>query len=505
MNYNEYRARFAKIADINYTIALQSWDQETYMPEKGAAFRAQQIATLSGISHELSINEELGKILNSLNKDGKGLSEKEKRNIELSLKDYNRRKKYTTEFVELLSRTTSECFQAWQKAKTTNDFKVFAPHLTKMVDLKRQEADILGYEGHPYNALLDQYEPDAKVADLDILFKDVREQMVAFVKKIAEAQQNEDGFMYKHYPKDKQWDFGIELLKQMHYDFEAGRQDISIHPFTTSFSAQDVRVTTKILEDNLKSMIWSCIHEGGHGLYEQGLPAEEYGLPSSEAVSLGIHESQSRLWENNVGRSLAYWKANYAKLQSYYPEHLKKVSLEQFYKAINLVQPSLIRIEADELTYHFHILVRYEVEKALIGGKIKVSELPEFWNAHYKEYLGVKVPDDAHGVLQDIHWSHGSFGYFPTYSLGSFYAAQFFNEAKKEIKDLEKKIEEGNLLPLLQWLREKIHKHGRFYSAADLCTKVTGEKLNFKYFMDYAKHKYSSIYNLKLKAHEVKV
>src|SRR6185437_1193102 len=504
MSYKEYKTRLAKIADINYTMALQGWDQETYMPEKGADFRAQQIATLSGLSHGMSTSRELGKILEELNKNGKDLSEKEKRNVTRSLKEYKKQKKYTTEFVELLSRTTSECFQSWQKEKTTGDFKIFAPYLTKMVDLKRKEADLLGYEGHPYNALLDQYEPDAKVADLDVLFKDVREQMVGFVKKIAEAQQNEDAFMYKHYPKEKQWDFGIEALKQMHFDFEAGRQDISIHPFTTSFNPLDVRVTTKILEDNLKSMIWSCIHEGGHGLYEQGLPSEEYGLPSSEAVSLGIHESQSRLWENNVGRGLPYWKANYAKLQSYYPENLKNISLDKFYKAINVVKPSLIRIEADELTYHFHILVRYEVEKALMEGKIKVSELPEFWNAHYKEYLGVTVPNDAEGVLQDIHWSHGSIGYFPTYSLGSFYAAQFFNQAKKEISGLEKNIEEGNLLPLLQWLREKIHKHGKFYSAEELCTKVTGEKLNFKYFMDYAKHKYSSIYNLELKVHQAK-
>lgn len=497
MSYNDYKTRLAKIADITYTIALQSWDQETYMPEKGAAFRAQQIATLSGIAHEMASSDSLGKLLEDLNKNSKDLSEKEKRNAARSLKDYKKQKKYTTEFVELLSRTTSECFQAWQKAKRASDFSIYAPHLTKMVDLKKKEADLLGYEGHPYNALLDQYEPDAKVADLDVLFKDVREQLVAYVKQIADARQNDDSFMFKHYPKDKQWDFGIELLKQMHYDFEAGRQDISIHPFTTSFSSLDVRVTTKILEDNLKSMIWSCIHEGGHGLYEQGLLPSEYGLPSGEAISLGIHESQSRLWENNVGRSLPYWKANYAKLQSYYPENLKNVSLEQFYKAVNLVKPSLIRIEADELTYHFHILIRYEVEKALMEGKIKVAELPEYWNARYKEYLGVKVTSDAEGVLQDIHWSHGSIGYFPTYSLGSFYAAQFFNQAKKDIKDLEKKIEEGNLLPLLEWLREKIHKHGKFYSAEELCTKVTGEKLNFKYFMDYAKHKYNNIYNLK--------
>lgn len=497
MKYKAYKERLTTIADIGYSIALLGWDQETYMPEKGAGFRAQQIATLSGMVHEHFTDKELGKILKKLNDNPKKLTEKQRRNITQTLKDYKRQKKYTREFVELLSRTTSECFQAWQKARKESNFKLYAPHLTKMVALKRKEADLLGYKKHPYDALLDQYEPGARVADLDILFKDVREQLVGFVKKIAAARQNDDKFMYLHYPKDKQWDFGIELLKQMHFDFNAGRQDISAHPFTTSFNVKDVRLTTRIAEDNLKSMIWSCIHEGGHGLYEQGLPESEYGLPSGEAISLGIHESQSRLWENMVGRSLPYWKANMPLLQKYFPENLNNISAEQFYKAANIVTPSFIRTEADELTYHFHILIRYEIEKALMEGKLQVKDLPEYWNARYKEYLGIKVPNDAEGVLQDIHWSHGSIGYFPTYSLGSFYAAQFYATAKKELKSLENKIESGNMLPLLEWLREKIHRHGKYYSAEELCKKVTGEKLNFAHFMKYAKEKYSNIYNLK--------
>jgi carboxypeptidase Taq len=497
MKYKAYKERLTKIADIGYTTAILGWDQETYMPEKGAGFRAQQVSTLSGIIHEQFTDKEFGKILKKLDDAPKKLTEKQRRNITQTLKDYKRQKKYTREFVELLSKTTSECFQAWQKARKENNFKLYAPHLTKMIALKRKEAEILGYKKHPYDALLDQYEPGARVADLDILFKDVRSQLVAFVKKIAAAKQNDDKFMYLNYPKDKQWDFGIELLKQMHFDFEAGRQDYSAHPFTTSFSAKDVRVTTRVSENNLKSMVWSCIHEGGHALYEQGLPDSEYGLPSGEAISLGIHESQSRLWENMVGRSLPYWKANIKKAQKYFPENLNTVSAEQFWKASNIVTPSFIRTEADELTYHFHILIRYEIEKALMDGSLQVKNLPAYWNAKYKEYLGVKVPNDAQGVLQDIHWSHGSIGYFPTYSLGSFYAAQFYATAKKEIKSLENSIENGNLLPLLEWLREKIHKHGKYYSAEELCKKVTGEKLNFKYFMDYAKEKYSTIYSIK--------
>lgn len=494
-NYQNYCAYMRKIADVQFAAGVLNWDQETYMPSKGANFRAQQLSTLAGIAHELATKEELGTLLNKLSKDTT-LTEKEKRNIAQSLKNYNQNKKYTTAFVEELSKTISETFQAWQKAKATNDFKIYAPHLKKLVQLKRKECELLGYTEHPYDALIDQYEPETKTKQLEILFADVKNQLVEFVKQIAEKPQNKDNFMFLNYNKDKQWNFGIDILKQMGYDFEAGRQDISSHPFTTNFSSEDVRVTTRINENDINEMIWSCIHEGGHALYEQGLPASEYGLPSGEYISLGIHESQSRLWENNVGRSLAFWNFNFNKLKEYFPENLNNISSKDFYRAMNIVKPSLIRTSADELTYHFHVLIRFEIEKALIEGKIEVDDLPSYWNTKYKEYLNIDVPSDSQGVLQDVHWSHGSFGYFPTYSLGSFYAAQFFSQAKKEIKNLEQEIEKGNLNPLLNWLRENIHKHGKHYNATQLCEKITGEKLNFKYFMDYAKQKYSDLYNI---------
>lgn len=494
--YEKYKALMHKIADVNYASAVLGWDQETYMPPKGAELRAQQLSTLAGISHELSVSSELGDLLNELSA-GASLSEKEKRNVRQSLKDYNDRKKYTTEFVQEMSRTVSEAFQAWQTAKKENKFALFAPKLDRLVKLKREECRILGYEVHPYDALLDQFEPGARTSDLDVLFADVKAQLVDFVKQIASAPQNNDSFMYLEYDKQKQWDFGIELLKQMGYDLEAGRQDISSHPFTTSFNAADVRVTTRIAEKNLNEMIWSCIHEGGHALYEQGLDNEDYGLPSGESVSLGIHESQSRLWENNVGRSLPYWNNNFNLLKKYFPVQLSAVDTEDFYKAMNIVRPSLIRTAADEVTYHFHVMIRYEIEKKLIEGSIEVNDLPAVWNESYKKYLGVEVASDSKGVLQDIHWSHGSFGYFPTYSLGSFYAAQFFAKAQEEIPDLIAQIEKGNMALLLKWLRENIHCHGKFYTAEELCVKVTGEKLNFSYFMDYARNKYSKLYKLK--------
>ena len=494
-NYEKYKAHVRKITDINLTAGVLHWDQEVNMPPKGAAFRAQQLATLSEISHIFSVDSDYGKLLEELYIDC-SLSENEIRNVELSLKGFRKSQKYTADFVKNHSISVSEAFVAWDKAKKENDFSIFLPKLEKLVMLKKEECELLGYTEHPYDALLDQYEPDTKTSDIEKVFEDVKEKLVPFVKELMAQKQNEDVFMYQYFEQQKQWDFGIDLLKQLGYDFDAGRQDLSSHPFSIHFSPQDARVTTRIDENNLNEMIWSCIHEGGHALYEQGLLKENYGLPLGEAISLGIHESQSRLWENNVGRSLPYWRANFNLLKSYFPEQLKEVDAEQFYQAINVVKPSLIRTNADELTYHLHVMIRFEIEKALIDGSIKVKDLPQIWNTKYKEYLNIDVPSDSQGVLQDIHWSHGSFGYFPTYSLGSFYATQFYNQAKKEIIDLEQEIEQGNMQPLLAWLRTNIHKYGKKYSAQNLCRKITGEKLNFEHFLTYAKTKYTQLYKM---------
>ena len=280
----------------------------------------------------------------------------------------------------------------------------------------------------------------------------------------------------------------------MGYDFEAGRQDISEHPFTTHFNPQDVRVTTRIDEKNFGNMLWSCIHEGGHALYEQGIPTETYGTPIGNAVSLAIHESQSRLWENNVGRGLPFWKANFKALKKQFPKNLAGIGLQKFYKGINKISPSPIRTESDELHYHFHVLIRYEIEKGLVEDSLDPAKLKTIWNDRYKEYLGLDIKDDKTGILQDIHWAYGSIGYFPTYSLGSFYAAQFYAQAKKDIPDLEMKISSGNNQVLLDWLRKNIHQHGSRYNPNALCKRITGETLNFKYFMDYVKKKYAGVY-----------
>ncbi|HET6991679.1 MAG TPA: carboxypeptidase M32 [Bacteroidia bacterium] len=491
--YEQYQSTLQRIADVNFSASLLSWDQETYMPAGSAALRARQQSTLAGISHDMATNEELGKLLEQLEKDN-SLDEKQKANVKQTLKDYRKAKKYTRAFVEEMSSCVSEAFNAWQEAKSKSDFNIFAPKLKKLVELKRKECEMLGYKEKAYDALLDLHEPGLTTKDVEELFTEVRKALVPFVKNIAEKPLHSNALLHKSYNKGQQWDFSVHVLREMGFDFNHGRQDISVHPFTINFGAQDVRVTTRIDEFNLSDCVTGTIHEGGHALYEQGLPDSEYGLPSGEAVSLGIHESQSRLWENNVGRSSVFWKGQFTELKKYFPEQLKNSSAEEIFSAINVVQPSLIRINADELTYHFHVMIRFEVEKELFENKIQVEDIPAFWNQRYKDYLGIDVPKDSEGCLQDVHWSHGSFGYFPTYSLGSFYAAQFFAKAKKDIPSLEKEIESGNFSSLLNWLRENIHRHGRQFEAKELCERVTGEKLNFNYFMEYAKEKYGKLY-----------
>jgi len=493
--YTEYTTLLQKAADINYASAVLGWDQETYMPPKGAEYRARQLATLASMAHELLTSEKYGNLLHELSQ-ADNLADTERSNVRLSLQDYEKNKKLSPEFVEQMSKQTSECFNAWIAARKQNDFQVFAPSLTKMIGLKRKQAELYGYKTHPYDALLDDYEKDATVAMLDPVFKGIKQQLPLLLDKIKAAPQVSNSCFHQYFPKDKQWDFGIEVLKHMGFDFEAGRQDISEHPFTTSFSATDVRITTRVDENNFASMLWSCIHEGGHALYEQGLPEDQYGLPLGSPASLGIHESQSRLWENCIGRSREFWEYFYPQLRKYFPPKFLHVSLDDFYKAANKVEPSLIRTEADEVTYHFHVLIRYEIEKALIEGALDTKDIPAKWNELYNRYLGIMPADDKTGVLQDVHWSHGSFGYFPTYTLGSFYAAQFFHQAQQDIAGLQEQITNGELAGLLQWLRAKVHKHGRRYNSEELCERVTGKKLDAGFFMWYITHKYAGVYGI---------
>ncbi|SRR5579871_271527 len=491
--YNEYKAQMRKIADVKNASAILQWDEETYLPAKGAAFRGQQMATLSEISHQLFVEERLGNILEEL-KARNDLSEKEKRNVELNTEDYLKQKKFSSGFVKKMSEAVSKSFHSWIESRKQNDFSIFENDLNDLLQLKRQEADLLGFENHPYNALLNEFEKDCTVNLLDGTFAEILQPLKNILAQIRSKPQGDDSFLRQFFPKQQQWDLGMKIIKQLGFDFEAGRQDISEHPFTTSFNNNDVRITTRINENDFSSMMWSCIHETGHALYEQGLPESEYGLPLGEYTSLSIHESQSRIWENCVGRSMAFWENNYEQVQQTFSSQLGKVSVSEFYHAINKVQPSLIRTEADELTYHFHVIIRYEIEKLLIEGTLRIHEIPIYWNEQYEKYLGVKVPDDKHGCLQDVHWSHGSFGYFPTYSLGSFYAAQLFDYAKRQTADLDQEIKNGNTKPLLEYLRKHIYQYGRMYTSEKLLEKINGEGLNINYFLEYLLQKYGNIY-----------
>ncbi len=487
-SYHQYRDQLQKIADVKYSAAVLQWDQETYLPPKGADFRGRQIATLSEISHQIFTDEKMGNLLQDLL--SKELTERQRRNAELTWEDYTRLKKLSSPFVRKMSEAVSAAFYAWIEARKQNNFAIFEPSLTLLAELKRQEAELLGYEGHPYNALMNEYEKGATVQMLDKVFADIKNPLLDLLYQVTQKPAADDYFLHQHFPNGQQWEWGTYLAKQLGFDFTAGRQDLSEHPFTTNFNTHDVRITTRIDENDFANMTWSTIHEVGHALYEQGLPADEYGLPLGEYASLGIHESQSRLWENCVGRGIAFWQYYYPKLQQYFPQQFNNISQQQFVRAINKVQPSPIRTEADELTYHFHVMVRYELEKHLIEGSLQVKEIPLYWNDQYKNLLGVDVPDDKQGCLQDVHWSHGSFGYFATYSLGSFYAAQFWDQAKTDIPALESHIaNEGNTGLLLNWLRNNIHGHGRFYTSDELCSKVTGKKLNSTVFVNYLRQK----------------
>ncbi|MDE1192350.1 MAG: carboxypeptidase M32 [Arachidicoccus sp.] len=495
--YQQYIEHAQKIADINYAAAVLDWDQETYMSPMGADTRARQTATLRSLAHRFFTDEKYGNILQQLLENKDALSEKERQNVLLSKDDFDKQAKLPAEFVHALSRNISEAYQSWIEARRKNDFSFFEPALTKLVALKRQEADYLGYEHHPYDALLKDYEKSASVQMLDRLFSEMTNPLQNLMQQAIAKRNTDDAFLYQYYPKDEQWKWGMYLVKELGFDLNAGRQDISEHPFTTNFSSQDVRITTRIDENNFANMTWSCIHETGHALYEQGLPYSDYGLPSGEYASLSIHESQSRFWENCIGRRLPFWKYYYPKLKEFFPQQLRDVSLETFSNAINIVKPSLIRTEADELTYHFHIKIRYELEKELIGGSLAVKDVKEKWNELYKENLGVSATNDNDGCLQDVHWSHGSFGYFPTYSLGSFYAAQFWKKLKEDQPDIEKEIAGGNLKNVLQWLRLHIHSKGRIIGGSEkICKDITGEALQVMHFLIISK---KHILNLKIK------
>lgn len=493
---NRLKELIAEIADLNSALAVLGWDQQTYMPAKGAQDRADALGTLSYITQLKIINPEIGDLLSALEAETGSMDpdSDDVRMLKQARRAYDKQTRVPAEKVAEFTRVTSIGQEVWARARATNDFKLFQPHLEKIIELRREYSSFFAPYDHVYDPLLDDFEPGLKTADVQRIFNALRPQQVELIKAITSRPQVDDSFMHLTYPEKGQWDFGVEVITKFGYDWEGGRQDKSAHPFTTSFGFGDVRLTTRFIENMVGSALFSTMHEAGHGMYEQGFNPEYRRTALGGAASMAIHESQSRLWENLVGRSLPFWRYFYPRLQEIFPTQLGNVSLDVFYKAINKAEPSLIRVESDEATYNMHIMLRLELEIAMMEGSLQVKDLPEAWNERMREYLGVVPPNDAKGVLQDVHWSAGLIGYFPTYALGNLVSAQVWDAVHKDYPDLEAQIEKGEFSSLLGWLRSKIHVFGAKYEPKELIQMATGSDIDPQPYMKYLNEKYSQIY-----------
>lgn len=497
--YEKLVTRLKKTALLSSCSAVLEWDEQTYLPAAGAEHRANQLALMAGITHEQATNPEIGNLLEELEDHSYfGEDSLEQANIREARHEYDRATKLPRRLVEELSRVATLSHHAWVDARKTNQFQDFLPWLEQMIDLKREEAAAIGYEGNQaYDALLDGYEPGATSELIEQAFVPLRNELVALVSAIKDSGITPDiSILTRKYPVEKQREFSMAAAKQIGFDFNAGRLDIAAHPFCSGFGPGDCRLTTRYDEHHFPGAFFGTLHEAGHGIYEQGLNQEYYGTPVGSFTSLGIHESQSRMWENLVGRSRAFWNHFYQPAQTLFPEALANVDREEFYRAINDVRPSFIRVEADEVTYNLHIMLRFELEKALISGALKPADLEAAWNEKFSEYFGLTPDTPANGCLQDVHWSAGLIGYFPTYALGNMYAAHFFNAAEKELGDLNKLIAKGEFTPLKEWLNQKIHKQGKLFRANRLVEVVTGETLSHEPLIGQLQNKYRELYHL---------
>ena len=498
--YNELIKKTKEVSLIASCYAVLDYDQQCFMPPKGAQYRAAQTSMLAGLAHEKFTDPKINDLLaavegSDLVKDPESV---EAVNVREIRREYDKETKLPKELVEEFSKTTSLAHAEWVKARKESNFKHFEPWLAKVLDLTLKKAEAYGYEGEPYNALLDNYEPGATVDDVVGVFEDLRNELVPLVAKIKDAKKKPDeSIIERTYKTDLQAIFGEIVAASLGYDFEAGRLDIAAHPFTNGLGVGDTRITTRYNPHRLNDALYGTMHETGHALYEMGIDKETHsGTPMGESTSLGIHESQSRLWENQVGRSKEFWVYYLPIAKRIFRDALKGVELDDIYGAVNYVKPSYIRVEADEATYNLHILLRFEMEREMLNGNIKAADVAGEWNERFKKYLGIEVDKDANGCLQDVHWSMGLIGYFPTYTLGTIYSAQFFAQANKEMPDLMEQFKVGNFLGLREWLRENIHKHGQRYRANDLCKKVTGETISHKPLMDYMNKKFGEIYGI---------
>ena len=486
---NALRKRFTLLTDLVQVGGLLGWDEQTQLPPAATEARGRQTAALESVLHEKLTDRRVGEWLARL--EDAQLEPLDTRLVQLCRRRFDRAVKLPATLVEELATQRSKSQGAWLRARRQNDFRQFEPHLRRMFELAREQAELLGYEDHPYDALHDDYEPGSSAKRVRGLFDRLRPELVELARSAA-GGDDQDALLYREFDVARQEEFVRAEAARFGFDFDRGRLDPSVHPFAEGVDPTDVRITTRYRRDFLSSALFATLHETGHGLYEQGLDLELARTPVGAAVSLGVHESQSRLWENLVGRSLPFWRGAYPRLQKLFPA-LGGVALEEFYRAVNCVKPSLIRVEADEVTYNLHVIARFELELAMLEGELSTADLPEAWNAKYDELLGIEPSDDLLGCLQDVHWSVGLIGYFPTYTLGNVMSVQIFEAARRSIPDLDERIEAGDHAPLLAWLRENIHRQGSKYQPDELLERVTGSRLDAAPYLRYLSNKFENL------------
>ena len=491
--YTALHQQLSELADLAAAGSLMAWDMEVNLGSGSFERRASQSGSLAGLHHSIYL-EKIPALLERAEKENGSNNELNLLNLIKIRQDLEKNQKLPAAFVREAAELGGNAMPVWTHAKKNNDFASFQPWLEKIIAIKLRESEYLGYSSDPYDPLLDTYEPGLTAKEFTGIFESFIPKLKILLDKVLQAEKPETNFLFQKIEKEKQLSWCMQILESLGFDKTIGRQDLSVHPFSISLAPEDVRITTVVNENDITAMLFSSIHETGHAMYEMGLPAAQYGLPGCSPCSLGIHESQSRLYENNLARSLEFWKYNFTGFAELFPDQLKQKSALDVFKAVNKVALTPIRIYSDELTYHFHIWLRFEAERELINRRLSVKDLPEFWNSKIKSYLGLEVESDSKGCLQDIHWVHGSFGYFPTYSLGSLYAAQLYTKAKQEIPGGDNELSAGNYTSLKNWLQEKIHSKGRLFTSAELCQQATSETLNPDHFLTYMREKLSLIY-----------